>query len=59
MIDKKTLKQFSDLRPNTVIECFSCRQVKPQQGSVKFRAHHVCQECVFKLKTKKDQNASH
>ena len=43
---------LSDLRPNAQIDCFYCRQPKPAAGSVKFRAHHVCAECVAKVRAK-------
>lgn len=47
----KVLKSFEELRPNSTINCFFCLQVKEQIGSRKFRAHHVCSECVLKLET--------
>lgn len=49
---KKAKMSFEDLRPNAVIKCFSCLQDKPQQDSVKFRAHHVCASCAQKLMAK-------
>lgn len=46
----RTPKQtLADLRPNATIQCLYCNQAKPQAGSQKFRAHHVCAECVGKL----------
>lgn len=41
-----------DLRPNATITCFFCRQTKPQQGAVKFRAFHVCADCTKQLNQK-------
>ena len=50
---KQPAKQtLTDLRPNATIKCFYCQQTKPQVGSVKFRAHLVCAECVQQLQTK-------
>lgn len=46
---KTAKKHFSDLRPNATIVCLRCSQVKPQAGSRKFRAHHVCHACAVKL----------
>lgn len=46
---KRTL---ADLRPNATITCFYCGKVKPQAGSRKFRAHHVCADCIKKLNQK-------
>ena len=45
-------KTLADLRPNTTIDCFYCRQPKPAAGAVKFRAHHVCAECAAKVRAK-------
>lgn len=46
---KQTL---ADLRPNAEIKCLQCDQQKPHAGSVKFHAHHICEECAAKLKAK-------
>lgn len=46
---KRTL---ADLRPNATITCFYCGKVKPQAGSRKFRAHHVCADCIKELNQK-------
>lgn len=46
---KQTL---SDLRPNATIVCLHCEQTRPQVGSMKFHAHHVCADCVMKLQAK-------
>lgn len=45
----KVVKSFQDLRPHATIDCFYCLLPKDSQGSRKFRAHHVCGECVNKL----------
>lgn len=45
----KILKSFSDLKPNTMIQCFYCNEEKSSQGHRKFRAHCVCHDCVVKL----------
>ena len=45
-------RTMADLRPNATIKCLYCNEQKPQTGSQKFRAHHVCRECVTKLQTK-------
>lgn len=46
---KQPARTLADLRPNATIECLYCGQTKPQAGAVKFRAHHVCADCVKKL----------
>ena len=43
---------MADLRLGASIWCMYCDQQRPQAGSQKFRAHHVCRECVAKLQTK-------
>lgn len=40
---------MADLRPNTTMACYYCRQVKPTVGAQKFHAHLVCADCVKKL----------
>jgi len=45
-------RTMADLRPNATIWCLYCNEKKTQTGSQKFRAHHVCRECVTKLQTK-------
>lgn len=42
-------RTMTDLRPQASIWCMYCDQQKPQAGAQKFRAHHVCRECVTKL----------
>ena len=50
---KQPAKQtLADLRPNATIKCLHCEQTKPQVGSVKFHAHHVCADCAAKLHAK-------
>lgn len=46
----KPTRTLADLRPNATITCFYCNTTKPQVGSEKFRAHHVCAECAKKLR---------
>ena len=46
---KRTL---ADLRPNATITCLRCCCTKPQAGSRKFRAHHVCADCIKELDQK-------
>lgn len=45
-------RTMADMRPNATIKCLYCNQQRPQAGAQKFRAHHVCRECVTKLQTK-------
>ena len=45
-------RTMADLRPGASIWCMYCDQQRPQAGSQKFRAHHVCRDCVTKLQTK-------
>lgn len=45
-------RTMADMRHNATIKCLYCNEQKPQTGSQKFRAHHVCCECVTKLQTK-------
>lgn len=45
----KPTTTLADLRPNATIRCLHCDQLKPQAGSVKFHAHHVCADCTKKL----------
>lgn len=53
MTTKQRAKQtLADLRPNAAIKCLQCDQTRPQAGSVKFHAHHVCEGCAAKLKAK-------
>lgn len=53
MTTKQHAKQtLADLRPNAAIKCLQCDQTKPQAGSVKFHAHHICEGCAAKLKAK-------
>lgn len=53
MSAKQRPKQtLADLRPNATIKCLQCDRQKPQAGSVKFHAHHICEECAAKLKSK-------
>ncbi|WP_288074810.1 hypothetical protein [Pseudomonas sp.] len=43
------IRTLADLRPNATIQCLYCNTQKPQAGSSKFRAHHVCADCTKKL----------
>jgi len=53
MTTKQRAKQaLADLRPNATIKCLQCDRQKSHAGSVKFHAHHICEECAANLKAK-------
>lgn len=43
---------LADLAQHQRITCMLCGSDKPAQGARRFRAHHVCAECVMRLETK-------
>lgn len=43
-----TTHTMADLRPKATVHCMVCDQQRPQAGSEKFHAHHVCRECAAK-----------
>ncbi len=53
-----TSRTMADLRPQASIWCMYCDQQRPQAGAQKFRAHHVCRECVTKLQALPDSRAA-
>jgi hypothetical protein len=56
-IKKPASRTLGDLRPNATIKCLVCAEDKPQVGSTKFHAHHVCAPCTQKLQSKGDHHA--
>ena len=55
MTAKPPTRTLFDLRPNATIDCMVCEKTKPQPGSVKFHARHICFECATRLQAMKEK----